>query len=66
MDVRALVLTAVIALAACNRLPRDSSAREQAMAMTGADPDDGPWRDALPDSAFVGRSALTDCILADH
>jgi cytochrome c2 len=42
MDVRALALAAVIALAACDRLPRDSDAREQAMAMTGADPDDGP------------------------
>jgi cytochrome c1 len=42
MDVRAIVLALVMALAACNRLPRDSSAREQAMALTGADPDGGP------------------------
>ena len=42
MDVRALCLAALLALAACNRLPRDSNAREQAMAMTGADPDDAP------------------------
>ena len=42
MDVRAIVLAIVVVLAACNRLPRDSSAREQAMALTGADPDGGP------------------------
>ena len=45
MDVRALALAAVVVLAAltaCDRLPRDSSAREQAIAMTGAAPDDGP------------------------
>jgi cytochrome c1 len=42
MDVRAIVLALVVVLAACNRLPRDSSAREQAMALTGADPDGGP------------------------
>ncbi|HEU6451221.1 MAG TPA: hypothetical protein VFT57_07355 [Gemmatimonadaceae bacterium] len=39
---RAIVLALVVVLAACNRLPRDSSAREQAMALTGADPDGGP------------------------
>ncbi|HET7553792.1 MAG TPA: c-type cytochrome [Gemmatimonadaceae bacterium] len=37
-----LALAAVIALAACDRLPRDSNARAQAMAMTGANPVDGP------------------------
>ncbi len=42
MDVRAIVLALVVLLAACNRLPRDSNAREQAMALTGADPDGGP------------------------
>ncbi len=42
MDVRAFCLAALLALAACNRLPRDSNAREQAMAMTGADPDGAP------------------------
>jgi cytochrome c1 len=42
MDVRAIVLALVLVLAACNRLPRDSSAREQAMSLTGADPDGGP------------------------
>jgi cytochrome c1 len=42
MDVRAIVLALVVVLAACNRLPRDSSAREQAMALTGAAPDGGP------------------------
>ena len=45
MDVRALALAASLALvvlAGCDRLPRDSSAREQAMAMTGAAPDNGP------------------------
>jgi cytochrome c1 len=42
MDVRAIVLALVMVLAACNRLPRDSSAREQAMELTGANPDGGP------------------------
>lgn len=42
MDVRAIALTLVLVLAACNRLPRDSNAREQAIALTGANPDGGP------------------------
>jgi cytochrome c1 len=42
MDVRAIALALAVMLVACNRLPRDSSAREQAMALTGADPDGGP------------------------
>jgi cytochrome c1 len=42
MDVRAIALALAVMLIACNRLPRDSSAREQAMALTGADPDGGP------------------------
>jgi cytochrome c1 len=42
MDVRAIALALVLVLAACNRLPRDSNAREQAMALTGANPDGGP------------------------
>jgi cytochrome c len=42
MDVKPLCLAAVLALAACNLLARDSGAREQAMAMTGGDPDEAP------------------------
>jgi cytochrome c1 len=42
MDVRAIALALAVMLVACNRLLRDSSAREQAMALTGADPDGGP------------------------
>ncbi|HEU4586631.1 MAG TPA: hypothetical protein VFR95_12835 [Gemmatimonadaceae bacterium] len=39
---RALALALVMALAACNRLPRDSNARAQAIELTGANPDGGP------------------------
>jgi len=42
MDLKWLCLAAVLVLAACNRIPRDSSTREQAMAMTGGDPDGAP------------------------
>lgn len=42
MALRAFALAVLLALAACNRLPRDASAREQAIAMTGADPDPAP------------------------
>jgi cytochrome c1 len=42
MVMRSLAFAGLIALAACNRLPRDSNAREQAMAMTGADPAAAP------------------------
>lgn len=39
---RSCLVALLLALAACNRLPRDASAREQAMAMTGADPSGAP------------------------